>query len=157
MTKRVAKGYVVSHKYNGVDTKDNPYIYPKLDTEDDIFNFINRVVYPANSSSKSATAQKVIDLFKTKTVSNPTRFDINEALGLEARKPQVTVKELQVAGKRTPCPYGQVHFALRKLVAVGLLTSELAGRDAKYSFNWELWRGFSDWLLDRAKMVKRKR
>ena len=155
MTKRVTKGYVVSHKYNGADTKDNPYIYPRLESEEDIFNFINRVVYTA--SSKSATAQKIIELFTTKMLINHTRFDINEALGLEARKPQVTVNELKEEGKRTPCPYGQVHFALRKLVAVGLLTSELAGRDAKYSFNWELWRGFSDWLLDRAKMVKRKR
>lgn len=144
------KGYIISHKYNGKDVKDNPYIYPKLETQDDIFNFINRVVLPSGKEAAKLVGSDIIAFFKARDFAPCKIADINIALGLEPKKPSVAFNK-HLEGKKPICPYGRVLYTIRKFKAAGLIQSENIGRFSRMSFNKELWDNFSAWLMNRAK------
>jgi hypothetical protein len=144
------KGYIISHKYNGRDTTNNPYIYPKLETQEDIFNFINRVVLPSGKLAATPVASEIIAFFKARYYAPCNISDINIAMGLEAKKPKVAFNK-HVEGKKPVCPYGRISFTIRKFKAAGLIQSENIGRFSTMSFNKDLWDSFSAWLINRAK------
>jgi len=144
------KGYIISHKYNGKDVTNNPYIYPKLETQDDIFNFINRVILPSGKAPSKVVGSDIIAFFKARDFAPCKIADINIALGLEPKKPN-TKLDKYAEGKKSICPYGRVLYTIRKFKEAGLIQSENIGKYSRMSFNKELWDNFSAWLMNRAK------
>lgn len=144
------KGYIISHKYNGKDVTNNPYIYPKLETQDDVFSFINRVVLPSSKDAAKLVGSQIVAFFKARDYAHCNIADMNVAMGLEAKKPKVAFNK-HVEGKKPICPYGRILYTIRKFKAAGLIQSENIGRFSTMSFNKELWDNFSAWLMSRAK------
>jgi hypothetical protein len=142
MTKR--KAFIISHKYNGKDTTDNPYIYPKLESKDDIFKYINGVVLPSEND------MKVIEFFKERNYVACCIADINLAMGLEAKKPSTSFDKYY-EGKKPACPYGQIKYTIKKLKIAGLIQSENIGRFSTMLFNRDLWTEFNIWLINRGR------
>ena len=142
MTKR--KSFIISHKYNGKDVTNNPYIYPKLETQEEVFSYLNGVVMP------NEIDMKVIEFFKARNYSACAIGDINVAMGLEVRKPSAPI-DRYYEGKKPICPYGQIKYSIKKLKIAGLIQSENIGRFSTMSFNKELWDSFLLWSINRAR------
>ena len=142
MTKR--KSFIISHKYNGKDVTNNPYIYPKLESQEQIYAYINGVVMPNKRD------MQVIEFFKARNYTAATMADINVAMGLEEKKPN-TAFDKYSEGKKAICPYGQVKYTIKKLKIAGLIQSENIGKFSTMSFNKELWDSFLLWSISRAR------
>lgn len=142
MTKR--KSFIISHKYNGKDVTNNPYIYPKLETQEQIYDYISRTIMPSERD------MKMVDFFKSRNYAACKISDINIAMGLEGKKPSKSINKND-KGKKLACPYGQIKYSIKKLGTAGLIQSENIGRFSTMSFNKELWDSFLLWSINRAR------
>jgi hypothetical protein len=136
MAKIVTKNYVVNTTYNGKGIEKTPYIYPKIETEDDLYNFILRLI--SLGKRKGDMITKVIAFIKQN--QGCTRADLFEHFGLERNIPKENPKE-----REKPCPYGQIEFCIRKLSSVSLIQIQTNARPRKLSLNLELWDSFVKW------------